>query len=248
MQVASFLQDDAAIADASRRIAHVYRAAFRADTSSRRELFAVINRRPADLKTDCFFPNYHDAFPRHPGARLAAVVPPLATLDIPELACVADHLCLYETLPGPLPLRAAALTCHLIDGCLDLFSAFDATHGGTPLHYAAAALAPALAVAAAPAVTTLRVPGWALRHGECLAPLLPHLTRLRRLVIVGAESSVHSARLGRFLAALAASGHHGLDALDFCTCRCSAVSPHRALSERPPKGPPAAHQGSFLRG
>lgn len=247
VQVASFLQDDTTIRTASLRLAHAYRLAFRQDLSSHSELFAVAHRRPADFKSDCFFPNFHDSFPRSPGPHLSDVLASLATLNLPELTSVADHLALHEALLGSVPLRAAALTCHLHDGRLDLIDALDANLASTPLHYAVLALAPALAIGTIPPVESLRVPSWALRRTECLAPLLPHLDHLRHLIIAGADGGLHSNRLRRFLDQLAAAGNPGLESLDFCTCRCSLASPHLALAAHPPKGPHVAH-GAKLRG
>eukprot|EP00892_Ulva_mutabilis_P002010 jgi/Ulvmu1/1180/UM108_0008.1 len=247
LKVAMFLQDDESIRAASLRLAHAYRTAFRQDLSAHRDLFAVATRRPTDLKTDCFFPNLPNSFPRTPGPHLSAVLAPLATLNLPELTSVADHLALHEALLGPIALRAAALTCHLHEGRLDIVGALDANVASTPLHYAVAALAPALALGVCPEVTALRVPAWALRRGECLAPLVPHLAHLRHLTVVGTDGGVHSNRVGRFLAALESVGNPGLETFDVCTCRYSRANPHPSIELTPPKGP-ASGCRSVLRG
>lgn len=191
MQAASILRDPDAIGHTAAALARLYRAELRKDT------FDATSSHPT-AATDLQHP-LHSL----PGPQVSRFNATSSSLPTNAWAAIADNLHLWEALPGPLPLRYAALRRHLRHGRFDLSAAFPCSHQGPPARDIIAALHPCLNLVTftTPSITSFSAVLSPLDCPHDLDTLLPYLASVTHVTLhANPETMAADRHLERFLA------------------------------------------------
>lgn len=215
MQAASLLRDPDAIVHTAAALARLYRAELRKDTFD-----AASSHPPA--ATDLQHP-LHSL----PGPQVSLFNATSSSLPTNAWAAIADNLHLWEALPGPLPLRYAALRRHLRHGRLDLSDAFPSSHLGPPVRDIIAALHPCLNLVTftTPSITSFSAVLSPLDCPHALDTLFPYLASVTHVTLhANPETMAADRHLERFLAEFPGERLLSLHIFDLTRPACTHMS------------------------
>eukprot|EP00892_Ulva_mutabilis_P003783 jgi/Ulvmu1/1777/UM118_0017.1 len=173
LNIATFLGDDQACEFAARRLAVVFRRAYRRDVQTKAA------RSPSQTGT-ITFPNSVESAP---GRNLQKAINDFPPLDPLSAAALVPHLTLCEALILPTPFPALALEHHITisSGLLDLSPPRVPTFTLRRFTQLCDLVCPLLA--SLPPIRALHLPAPCLHSAATLAPLAPALSSLTRLCI-----------------------------------------------------------------